>query len=89
MLIGVYPRHGRHRLRDLGESTKGLGAWFKRAVMNKRTEIEEHLQNNDGAVDYDQLRNDVFTRLNLVNYIDQKLQLSESEIVSLPIRSHC
>jgi hypothetical protein len=69
------------RLRSIAESTRGLRAWFNRAITNKKAEIDEHVAHNDGTIDMDQIRNDVFTRLNLINYLDKKMNFTDREIV--------
>ncbi|CAG8704398.1 12589_t:CDS:2, partial [Acaulospora colombiana] len=70
------------KMRYIGEGTKGLRAWFQRAMLNKKTEIEEKVRSNGGEMDLDQFRNDVFTRLNLANYIDRKMDFTDSEITT-------
>jgi hypothetical protein len=69
------------RFQSIAESTQGLRGWFNRAITRKRAEIDEHVAHNDGTVDMDQIRNDVFTRLNLINYIDKKVNFTDGEIV--------
>jgi hypothetical protein len=69
------------RLKSVAESTQGLRAWFNRAITNKKVEMDEHVAHNDGTVDMDQIRNDVFTRLNLINYLDKKMNFTDNEIV--------
>ncbi|PVF91732.1 cytochrome P450 [Serendipita vermifera] len=69
------------KMKYIDEGTKGLRAWFQRAMVNKQTEIDENIRSNEGEVDPSQFRNDVFTRLNLAHYIDKKLEFADSEII--------
>ncbi|PVF91731.1 cytochrome P450 [Serendipita vermifera] len=69
------------RLRRIRESRDGLTAWFQKAITQKKAEIEENIRDNNGDIDQSQLRNDVFTRINLENYLERKTPFSDSEIM--------
>jgi hypothetical protein len=66
---------------SIAEAADGLRTWFNQAIEKKQAEIEDHIQINGGEVNMSQIRNDVFTRLNLINYLDKRANFTDSEIV--------
>ncbi|PVF92167.1 cytochrome P450 [Serendipita vermifera] len=68
------------KFKYIAESSDGLRAWFNRAIERKRAEVDEHVERN-GEVNLNQIPNDVFTRINLINYLDKKANFTDSEII--------
>jgi hypothetical protein len=69
------------RMRYIQKSTKALRSWFNEAVLTRKAEISEILENENGDVNVDTLKRDVFTRITLASQLDGKYHLEDSEIV--------
>jgi hypothetical protein len=69
------------RTRYVQRSTTALRSWFNEAILKRKAEISEILEDTSGDMNVDTLKRDVFTRIALASQMDGKFRLEDSEIV--------
>ena len=69
------------RTRYVQKNTAALRSWFNEAILKKKAEISEILEDTNGDMNVDTLKRDVFTRITLASQMDGKFHLENSEIV--------